>query len=110
MARYSRAFQHIQRQKRAAYVARRRQETTTMATNPYEDRFRQHEEMIQGLARIWQEQREFNRQQVEINQHVQTTLARVELTLARVEITLARIETILARMLTQGTNGREATP
>jgi hypothetical protein len=38
--------------------------------------------------------REFNRQQVEINADVKTTLA--------------RIETLLARMLPQSENGREA--
>ena len=41
-----------------------------------------------------QEQREFNRQQVEINADVRTTLA--------------RIETLIARLLPTGENGREA--
>ena len=41
-----------------------------------------------------QEQREFNRQQVEINQDVKTTLA--------------RIETLIARMLPTSENGRDA--
>ena len=40
------------------------------------------------------EQREFNRQQLEINADVRTTLA--------------RIETLLARMLPSGENGHEA--
>lgn len=74
----------------------------------YEDRFRHHEAIMEGLARILaaqhemnqrvegfiQEQREFNARQVEINQ--------------RLEITQARIETLLARMIPHGENGREA--
>jgi hypothetical protein len=74
----------------------------------HEDRLRQHEELLQGLARMFQaqhemnqrvegfiqEQREFNAQQVEIN--------------TRLEITQAHIETLLARMLPTGENGREA--
>ena len=65
-----------------------------MATDPYEERFKQHEEMIQGLARIWErhgviieELREFNRQQGEIN---------------------ARLETLVTEMFRQKENGREA--
>jgi hypothetical protein len=46
------------------------------------------------MLQLLEEQREFNRQQVEINQDVKTTLARVE--------------TLLARMLPTGENGQEA--
>jgi hypothetical protein len=60
----------------------------------YDDRFRQHEAILEGLARMLAAQHEFNRQQVEINADVRTTLA--------------RIEALIARMLQQGTNGREA--
>jgi hypothetical protein len=48
----------------------------------------------EDLRACIQEQREFNRQQVEINTDVKTTLA--------------RIETLLARMLPTRENGREA--
>ena len=53
-----------------------------------------HQETINvDLRACIQEQREFNRQQVEINADVRTTLA--------------RIETLIARMLPTGENGRE---
>ena len=61
----------------------------------------EYDEMLQTLVRIaaYQETintdlRDFNRQQVEINNDVKTTLA--------------RIEALLARMISQGENGREA--
>jgi len=60
----------------------------------HEDRFRQHEEIMEGLARMLAAQHEFNRQQLEINVDVKTTLA--------------RIETLIARRLPTGENGREA--
>jgi hypothetical protein len=60
----------------------------------HEDRFRQHEEIMEGLARMQAAQHEFNRQQLEINVDVKTTLA--------------RIETLIARRLPTGENGREA--
>jgi len=59
----------------------------------HEERFRQHEESMAGLARMLAAQHEFNRQQVEINADVRTTLARVE--------------TLLARMLPSSENGRD---
>jgi len=62
--------------------------------NDHEDRFRRHEEIMEGLARMLAAQHEFNRQQLEINVDVKTTLA--------------RIETLIARMLPTGENGREA--
>ena len=65
-----------------------------MADDAHEERFRQHEAIMTSLARMLEAQHEMNRQQVEINADVKTTLA--------------RIETLLARMLPQGENGREA--
>lgn len=72
-----------------------------MADDAHEERFRQHETIMAGLARMLEAQHGMNQrmdafvaQQVEINQDVKTTLA--------------RIETLLARMLRQDTNGREA--
>jgi hypothetical protein len=71
-----------------------------MADDAHDDRFQQHEAILEGLAKVWQRQgeineelRAFNRQQVEINQDVKTTLA--------------RIETLLARLLPPTGNGRE---
>jgi hypothetical protein len=65
-----------------------------MADDAHEHRFRQHEEIIAGLARMLAAQHEFNRQQVEINADVKTTLA--------------RIETLLARVIPPSDNGRDA--
>ena len=65
-----------------------------MADDAHEERFRQHEAIMESLARMLAAQHEFNRRQVEINE--------------RLEITQARIETLLARMLPTGENGREA--
>jgi len=62
--------------------------------NDHEDRFRQHEEIMEGLARMLAAQHEFNRQQLEINVDVKTTLA--------------RIETLIARRLPTGEHGRDA--
>jgi hypothetical protein len=65
------------------------------------DRFRQHEAIMEGLARMLAAQHEFNRQQVELNQQQRAINADVR-------TTLARIEALLGRMLHQGENGREA--
>jgi len=65
-----------------------------MADDAHEERFRKHEAIMESLARMLAAQHEFNRQQVEINADVKTTLA--------------RLETLLARMLPQSENGREA--
>jgi hypothetical protein len=54
----------------------------------------QQEAINQDIRTCIQEQREFNRQQVEINADVKTTLV--------------RIETLLARAIQQGENGRDA--
>jgi hypothetical protein len=60
----------------------------------HDERLRQHEEIMASLARMLAAQHEFNRQQVEINADVKTTLV--------------RIETLLARAIQQGENGRDA--
>ena len=81
----------------------------------YEDRFRQHEQIMTGLARMLEAQhgmnqrvegfieaqREFNRQQSTINE-------RLTAAIERLDVTQARIETLLARMLPQSENGRDA--
>jgi seryl-tRNA synthetase len=66
----------------------------------HEDRFRQHEAIMAGLARMLEAQHEFNRQQVALNQQQREINADVK-------TTLARIETLIARMLPTGENGRE---
>jgi hypothetical protein len=67
----------------------------------FADDIHRHNEMIQALYRVWtrqgeinEELRTFNKQQVEINQDIKTTLA--------------RLETTIARMIERGTNGRDA--
>jgi hypothetical protein len=55
----------------------------TMANDAHEERFRRHEEIMEGLARMLAAQHEFNRQQLEINTDVRTTLARIETLLTR---------------------------
>ena len=74
----------------------------------YEERFEHHEDILrrltamlveqrtfnQHIAGLLQAQRDFNRQQVEINTDVKTTLA--------------RIETLIARMLPPSEHGRDA--
>jgi hypothetical protein len=65
-----------------------------VADDAHEERFRQHEAIMEGLARMLVAQQEFNRQQVEINADVRTTLA--------------RIETLLMRWTRPEENGREA--
>ena len=67
----------------------------------YDERFRQHEEILRSLTAMLAAQHEFNARQVVINEDIKTTLARLE-------ITQARIETLLARMLRPGDNGRDA--
>ena len=65
-----------------------------MDDGAHEERFQQHEEILRSLAAMLAAQHEMNRQQVAINQHVETTLA--------------RIETLLARMIRHEDNGRDA--
>jgi hypothetical protein len=60
----------------------------------HEERFRRHEAIMEGVARMLAAQHAFNRQQLDINADVKTTLA--------------RIETLMARRLPQSENGREA--
>jgi hypothetical protein len=69
-----------------------------MADESHDERLRRHQEMLEGLAKVWGRQGEindrldtaiealqtFNRQQVEINADVKTTLARLETLMTRV--------------------------
>jgi hypothetical protein len=69
-----------------------------MADDAHDERFRQHEEMLQGLARMFSAQHE-------MNQHVTLAIERIDRTLAQqaefngdVRTTLAHLETLVARM------------
>ena len=86
-----------------------------MADDAHEARLRQHEEMLQGLARIWDAQHAMNQEQRELNQRLTLAIESIDQTLAQqaefngdVRSTLARLETLLARMTQQSDNGRDA--
>ena len=81
----------------------------------HEERFRRHEEILEGLARLWEAQHAMNQEQREVNQRLTLAIESIDQTLAQqaefnadVRTTLARIATLLARMLPTGENGREA--
>lgn len=79
-----------------------------MADDAYEERFRQHAEILQGLYRMLEAQHDRNRQQDTINDRLTRAIERIDQTLAQVEITQARVETLLARMIRHEENGQEA--
>jgi hypothetical protein len=81
----------------------------------HEDRLRQHEAMLEGLARIWDAQHAINQEQREINQRLTLAIERMDRAFTQqaefnsdVRTTLARLETLLARMTQQSENGRDA--
>jgi hypothetical protein len=67
----------------------------------YDERFRQHEDILAGLARMLAAQHTFNEQQVAVN-------ARLTAAIERLDVTQARIEALLARLFPTGENGRDA--
>jgi hypothetical protein len=67
----------------------------------YDERFRQHEQIMGGLARMLEAQHEFNREQRLLNE-------RLTAAIERLDVTQAHIETLLARMLPTSENGRDA--
>ena len=87
-----------------------------------EDRLRRHEAMMEGLARIWEQQHTLNQDQRTINERLTLVVERIDRaiegidrTLAQqavfqsdVRTTLARLETIIARLGQQSANGQEA--
>jgi len=79
-----------------------------MADEDHEERFRQHEAIMTGLARMLEAQHVMNQEQRELNQRLTLAIEHIDRTLAHVEITQARMETLLARMLRTEENGREA--
>jgi ABC-type transporter Mla subunit MlaD len=88
----------------------------------YDDRFRQHEAIMAGLARILDAQHARNERldawmarQDTLNERLTVAIERIDRTLAAqavvqgdVRTTLARLETIIARLGQQGENGRNA--
>ena len=74
----------------------------------YDDRFRRHEEIMEGLARMLAAQHEMNQEQREINQRLTLAIERIDRTLAHVEITQARMETLFARVFRPQENGHDA--
>ena len=79
-----------------------------MADDAHEERFRQHEAIMEGLARMLEAQHG-------MNQRVTLAIERIDRTLAQqaefngdVRTTLARLETLLARMVRQSDNGQDA--
>jgi ABC-type transporter Mla subunit MlaD len=86
-----------------------------MADDAHEERFRQHEALLEGLARILAAQHEKNQsydtiiqEQRAMNQRLTAAIERIDDTLAQGAVTQARIETLLARMIPQSENGRDA--
>jgi len=67
----------------------------------HEERFRQHEALLEGLARLFAVQHDFN-------QRVTLAIERIDQTLAEVKTTQAEIKNLLAHMIEQRTNGRDA--
>ena len=79
-----------------------------MPDDAYEERFRQHEQIMEGLARMLAAQHEFNREQRAINAQQTAINERLTAAIERLDVTQARIETLLARMIPPSENGREA--
>jgi hypothetical protein len=79
-----------------------------MADDAHEERLRQHEAIMAGLARMLEAQHEFNREQRELNREQAAINERLTVAIERLDVTQARIETLLARMIPPSENGREA--
>ena len=74
----------------------------------HEERFRQHEQIMEGLARLLAAQHATNQRQDALNERLTTAIERIDAAIERLDVTQARIETLLARAIQQGENGREA--
>ena len=74
----------------------------------HEERFRQHEQIMEGLARMLAAQHEMNQRVEGFRQRQDTINERLTAAIERLDVTQARIETLLARMIQHGENGREA--
>ena len=74
----------------------------------HEERFRQHEAIMAGRARMLEAQHGMNQRVEGFMQRQDTLNERLTAAIERLDVTQARIETLLARMLPTGENGREA--
>jgi hypothetical protein len=93
-----------------------------MAEEGYDERLRRHQEMLEGLAKVWQRQGEINEEQREITMRLERQVERLDSYLARQDVlnerlilaierldaTQADIAKLLARLLPPAGNGREA--
>lgn len=84
-------------------------------SDDHEERFRQHEEMLQGLARMLAAQHAMNERQDVINDRLTSAIEGIDRTLAQqaeinadVKTTLARVETLFARVFRPQENGQDA--
>jgi hypothetical protein len=73
-----------------------------------EERFRQHEQIMAGLARMLEAQHGMNQRVEGFMQRQEIINERLTAAIERLDVTQARIETLLARMIPTGENGREA--
>ena len=74
----------------------------------HDDRLRQHEAIMAGLARMLEAQHVMNQRVEGFMQRQDTINERLTAAIERLDVTQARIEALLARMLHTGANGQEA--
>ena len=74
----------------------------------HEDRFRRHEAIMAGLARMLEAQHHMNEEQRAMNMRMEAFVTQQLEFNADVRTTLARLETIVARMGQQSENGNHA--
>lgn len=79
-----------------------------MADDAHEERFRQHETIMEGLARMLVAQHVMNERVTGFMQRQDALNERLTAAIERLDTTQARIETLLARMMRSAENGREA--
>lgn len=79
-----------------------------MADDAHDERFRQHEAMLQGLARMFAAQHEMNQRLTAAIERIDRTFAQQTEFNSDVRTTLARLETLVARMMQQSENGQDA--
>jgi hypothetical protein len=68
-----------------------------MADDALEERFRQHEHIMEGLARMLAAQHEFNREQRDFNREQRTINERLTTVIERLDVTLVAIKDLLGR-------------
>ena len=68
-----------------------------MADDAYEERFRQHEAIMESLARMLAAQHEFNKEQREFNKEQREINTRLTTVIERLDVTLGAIKDLLGR-------------